>query len=87
MAAEKNMFPLEHWSAPDWNQFVGGFGSELGVGGSKHFDPAKLDEGWGEPYRFGEPFPEPRPWGLLVGRAGMAIGLEKVREHITVLLV
>ena len=28
----------------DSNQLVGGLGSELGVGGSKHFDPAKLDE-------------------------------------------
>jgi hypothetical protein len=40
---------------------VGGLGSELGVGGSKHFDPAKLDESIGEPYRWGDPYPEPRP--------------------------
>jgi len=55
-------------------------GNKLGVGGSKHFDPANEDEGCGDPNLLGEPYPEPRPCcGLLVVRAGMVMGLEWLR--------
>ena len=79
--AIENNFSSEHRSlaarAAAVNQSVGGLGNELGVGGSKHFDPANEDEGCGEPNLLGEPSPEPLPCcGLLVVRAGIVMGLK-----------